>query len=164
MLPSPFKHIPSKSEEKQVSTGENKKQDSTGGNKKQDSTGENKKQMKEPLKRTEKRLRLPPHSGKSGMTKNAEEVECEKEWYMSKTAMSRHQNTDTEYDGGVLPTVLGCMNRKRMEEKPRKKNVNNPENTVDIFPTKINCSSLQRRWKCTALLHASQRKRLFEPK
>ena len=141
VLPSPFKHIPSKSEEKQVST-ENTKKDSTGGKKKQDSTGENKKQMKEPLKRTEKRLRLPPHSGKSGLTKNAEEVECEKEWYMSKTAMSRHQNTHTEHDGGVLPTVLGCMNRKRMEEKHKEEhpdeNVNNPENTVDIFPTKIN--------------------------
>ena len=74
------------------------------------------------MKKTEKPLMLPPlHSRKPGMTKNAEEVECEKEWYMSKTAMSRHQNTDTEYDGGVLPTVLGCMNRKEWKRNPRKK-------------------------------------------
>ena len=103
--------------------------------------------MKEPLKRTEKRLRLPPF-WKSGLTKNAEEVECERMVHVE-TAMSRHQNTHTEHDGGVLPTVLGCMNRKRMEEKHKEEhpdeNVNNPENTVDIFSDKNqSCPSLQR--------------------
>ena len=137
---------------------------------KQVSTGEKKKQMKEPMKKTEKRLMLPPlHSGKPGMTKNAEEVECEKEWYMSKTAMSRHQNTDTEYDGGVLPTVLGCMNRKRMEEKSKDpdENVNNPENTVDIFPTKINIAqacngdgSAQSAAACLATAKAAVRAKI----
>ena len=125
VLPSPFKHT----------DGTGPASSSNDANK-----DNNNNHVNTPVKKKSgKPIQLPPRSKKTGFTPNAEEVECQKEWEMNHNAMSRHQNTLSEHDGGVLPVSLSCINHKKQQKIIDKvAEINDPQNTVDIFPTKIN--------------------------
>jgi hypothetical protein len=84
-----------------------------------------------------KPIALPTRSKKTGFTKNAEEVECEKQWEMSRTDISRHQDTESKFEGGVAPISNGCVHRNKRDEDAKVEK-DDSKDVVDIFPTKVN--------------------------
>ena len=115
VLPSPFKH------------------GGKGGENNHNNEGVNSKRKI----KTEKPIALPPRSKKTGFTKNAEEVECEKQWEMSRTDISRHQDIESKFEGGVAPISNGCLHRNKLGEDAKAEK-DDSKNMVDIFPTKVN--------------------------